>query len=81
MCHIWSSEHRRIALKKLSKPEAVLGISSCYHEMLLYGMRNSKASDDSSPAPGLHMARVFILTGDGAKAGISGASKPEASGR
>ena len=49
--------------------------------MLPYGMRNSKAFDGSSPAPGLPVARVFRLTGKGAKAGISGASKPEASGR
>ena len=48
--------------------------------MLPYGMRNSKASDGSSPAPGLPVARVFIVT-EGAKAGISGASKPEALGR
>ena len=37
--------------------------------MLPYGMRNSKASDGSSPAPGLTVARVFILIGEGAKAG------------
>ena len=49
--------------------------------MLPYGMRNSKASDGSSPAPGLPVAGAFILTGEGAKAGISGASKPEDSGR
>ena len=49
--------------------------------MLPYGMRNSKASDGSSPAPGLPVARVFLLTGEGAKAGISSDSKPEASGR
>ena len=47
--------------------------------MLPYGMCNSKASDGSSPAPGLPVA--FILTGEGAKAGISGASNPGASGR
>ena len=49
--------------------------------MLPHGMRNSKAYDGSSSAPGLAVARVFILTGEGAKAGVSGVSKPEASGR
>ena len=48
--------------------------------MLPYGMRNSKTSDGSSPTPGLPVARAFILA-EGAKAGISGASKPEALGR
>ena len=46
--------------------------------MLPCGMRNSKASDGSSPAAGLRVARACILTGEGAKAGISWASKPEA---
>ena len=49
--------------------------------MLPYSMRTGKASDGSSPAPGFPVVRVFILTGEGAKAGISGASKPEALGR
>ena len=47
--------------------------------MLPHGMRKSKASDGLSPAPGLPVARVFVLTGEGAKAGIYGALKPEAS--
>ena len=48
--------------------------------MLPYGMCNSEDSDGSSPAPGLHMARAFILTGAWMKAGIYGASKQKVGG-